>query len=270
MRHRPACLIALAVVCVCAAMPAAQEPGTAARDATAGPHVPWMQIAPTPPMGWNSWNKFGCNVSESADQGNGRRAGVNRDERRRLHLHRHRRLLAGVAAMRKAPSWPMPSAFPLASRRSPTTSTRKGLKFGIYSDAGAKTCEGRPGSNGFEAEDARQYAAWGVDYLKYDWCANEGVDARISYAPCATHYAPRDGRSSSACASGAPAARGPGRAVSRTCGARPETSRTAGTAYATGEVSAGCASSTNRSASRSSQALAGGTIPTCSRWATAA
>src|SRR6476619_5768552 len=46
-------------------MPAAQEPGTAARDATAGPHVPWMQIAPTPPMGWNSWNKFGCNVSES-------------------------------------------------------------------------------------------------------------------------------------------------------------------------------------------------------------
>ncbi len=46
----------------------------------------------------------------------------------------------------------------------------KGLKFGIYSDAGAKTCAGRPGSQGHEYQDARTYASWGVDYLKYDWC----------------------------------------------------------------------------------------------------
>jgi alpha-galactosidase len=44
----------------------------------------------------------------------------------------------------------------------------KGLKFGIYSDAGIKTCAGRPGSRGHEFQDAQQYAAWGVDYLKYD------------------------------------------------------------------------------------------------------
>jgi alpha-galactosidase len=45
-----------------------------------------------------------------------------------------------------------------------------GLKFGIYSDAGAKTCQGRPGGLGHEYQDALTYAAWGVDYLKYDWC----------------------------------------------------------------------------------------------------
>ena len=46
-----------------------------------------------------------------------------------------------------------------------------GLKFGIYSDAGRTTCGGRPGSQGHEYQDALTYASWGVDYLKYDWCA---------------------------------------------------------------------------------------------------
>ena len=53
-----------------------------------------------------------------------------------------------------------------------------GLKFGIYSDAGSKTCAGRPGSRGHEFQDAFQYAAWGVDYLKYDWCNTTTQDAR--------------------------------------------------------------------------------------------
>jgi alpha-galactosidase len=57
----------------------------------------------------------------------------------------------------------------------------KGLKFGLYSDAGTKTCQGRPGSRGYEFQDARQYAAWGVDYLKYDWCETSTQDARSSY-----------------------------------------------------------------------------------------
>jgi alpha-galactosidase len=57
----------------------------------------------------------------------------------------------------------------------------KGLKFGIYSDAGTKTCQGRPGGRGYEFQDARQYAAWGVDYLKYDWCSTSTQDARSSY-----------------------------------------------------------------------------------------
>ncbi len=57
----------------------------------------------------------------------------------------------------------------------------KGLKFGLYSDAGTKTCQGRPGSRGYEFQDARQYAAWGVDYLKYDWCNTSTQDAHSSY-----------------------------------------------------------------------------------------
>jgi alpha-galactosidase len=57
-----------------------------------------------------------------------------------------------------------------------------GLKFGIYSDAGSKTCAGRPGSLGHEYQDARSYAAWGVDYLKYDWCNTTTQDAKAAYA----------------------------------------------------------------------------------------
>jgi alpha-galactosidase len=57
-----------------------------------------------------------------------------------------------------------------------------GLKFGIYSDAGSKTCAKRPGSLGHEYQDASQYAAWGVDYLKYDWCNTTTQDAQAAYA----------------------------------------------------------------------------------------
>ena len=57
----------------------------------------------------------------------------------------------------------------------------KGLQFGLYSDAGMKTCAGRPGGRGYEFQDARQYAAWGVDYLKYDWCSHSTQDGPSSY-----------------------------------------------------------------------------------------
>jgi alpha-galactosidase len=57
----------------------------------------------------------------------------------------------------------------------------KGLKLGIYSDAGGKTCAKRPGSLGFEEKDAEQYANWGVDYVKYDWCNTEGLKAEEAY-----------------------------------------------------------------------------------------
>ena len=57
----------------------------------------------------------------------------------------------------------------------------KGLKFGIYSCAGTKTCAGRPGGFGHEYQDARTYASYGVDYLKYDWCNTTTQDARSSY-----------------------------------------------------------------------------------------
>ena len=53
----------------------------------------------------------------------------------------------------------------------------KDLKFGLYSSAGTMTCEGRAGGLGYEKEDAEDYAAWGVDYLKYDNCFNNDVPA---------------------------------------------------------------------------------------------
>ena len=57
----------------------------------------------------------------------------------------------------------------------------QGLKIGIYSDAGTQTCAGMPGSLGHEYQDALQYARWGVDYLKYDWCNTTNVNAKCAY-----------------------------------------------------------------------------------------
>jgi len=57
----------------------------------------------------------------------------------------------------------------------------KGLKLGIYSSPGPKTCAGYEGSFGHEEQDAQTYARWGVDYLKYDWCSATG-DERAAYA----------------------------------------------------------------------------------------
>jgi len=59
----------------------------------------------------------------------------------------------------------------------------KGLKFGLYSDAGSRTCAGRPGSLGYELSDANMYASWGVDYLKYDNCYDDGTPPEIRYPP---------------------------------------------------------------------------------------
>jgi alpha-galactosidase len=58
----------------------------------------------------------------------------------------------------------------------------RGLKFGIYSDAGSMTCAKRPGSLGHEYQDALRYASWDVDYLKYDWCNTSTQDAKAAYA----------------------------------------------------------------------------------------
>jgi len=138
-------------------------------------------LALTPPMGWNSWNKFACDnnektVREIADAmvASGMRdAGyqyvviddcwqVDRDAKGNI-----------IADARAFPSGIQALADYIHS---------KGLKFGIYSDAGTKTCAGRPGSWGYEFQDARQYAEWGVDYLKYDWCNNGGQNSAAAYS----------------------------------------------------------------------------------------
>ena len=140
-------------------------------------------LARTPPMGWNSWNKFECNVNENlikqmAD------AMVNTGMRD-----------AGYQYIVIDDCWQRetrdekgnivadPKHFPAGIKALADYVHAKGLKFGLYSDAGTQTCVGhRPGSKGYEIQDAKQYAEWGVDYLKYDWCNTEGQNAPQSYA----------------------------------------------------------------------------------------
>ena len=137
-------------------------------------------LAQTPPMGWNSWNKFQCNVSEELIKSvadsiatNGMKdAGyeyvviddcwqASRDDNGNIVVDTEH--------------------FPSGIKALADYVHSKGLKFGIYSDAGTKTCAGRPASQGHEYQDALQYARWGVDYLKYDWCHTETRNAEEAY-----------------------------------------------------------------------------------------
>jgi len=137
-------------------------------------------LANTPQMGWNSWNKFGCNVSEqlireTADalvSSGMKDAGyqyVNIDDC--WHGERDARGFIQVNAQR----------FPSGMKALADYVHARGLKLGLYSDAGWKTCGGRPGSRGHEYQDALTYAQWGVDYLKYDWCDTNGLKAEGAY-----------------------------------------------------------------------------------------
>jgi len=141
----------------------------------------WMNLAKTPPMGWNSWNKFGCNVSESLirEIADAMVASGMKDAGYRYVVIDDCWQVSRDADGRIVPD---AARFPGGMRALADYVHARGLKFGLYSDAGAKTCEGRPGSNGYERIDAAQYAQWGVDYLKYDWCSSDGVDPRIAYA----------------------------------------------------------------------------------------
>ena len=138
-------------------------------------------LALTPPMGWNSWNKFECNVSESLikEMADALVSSGMRD--------------AGYQYIVIDDCWqigrdaegniiPDPDRFPSGMKALADYIHSKGLKFGLYSCAGLKTCQERPGSRGYEFQDARQYAAWGVDYLKYDWCFHTTQNAEASYS----------------------------------------------------------------------------------------
>jgi alpha-galactosidase len=137
-------------------------------------------LALTPPMGWNSWNKFHCDINESliretadAMASNGMKAAgyqyVNIDD----CWHGTRDSLGFIR--------PDPDRFPSGMKALADYVHAKGLKLGIYSDAGSKTCAKRPGSRGYENQDAETYARWGIDYLKYDWCNTDSLSAVGAY-----------------------------------------------------------------------------------------
>jgi alpha-galactosidase len=149
--------------------------------AAAAPRVAADGLALTPPMGWNSWNRFGCNVSEKLikDTADALVATGMKDAG-------YQYLVIDdcwqVRRDEKGAIVPDPDRFPSGMKALADYVHAQGLRFGLYSDAGTGTCQKRPGSKDHEAIDARTYAAWGVDYLKYDWCNAEGQDTRDSYA----------------------------------------------------------------------------------------
>jgi len=145
-----------------------------------GAHAAEQELARTPPMGWNSWNKFGCNVSEQVIK-DAADAMVSSG----MHATGYEYVVIDdcwqVARDANGNILADPQRFPSGIKALADYVHSKGLKFGIYSDSGTKTCAGRPGSRGYEYQDARQYAAWGVDYLKYDWCSTDTENAEAAY-----------------------------------------------------------------------------------------
>jgi alpha-galactosidase len=138
-------------------------------------------LARTPPMGWNSWNKFACNVSESLIR---EAADAIVSTGMKDAGYRYVVIDDCWQVSRDADGNIVPDAkrFPGGMKALADYIHSKGLKFGIYSDAGTGTCQNRPGSRGYEFQDARQYAAWGVDYLKYDWCNTTTQNSVASYS----------------------------------------------------------------------------------------
>ena len=137
-------------------------------------------LAKTPPMGWNSWNKFGCNVSEDLIKSV---ADAIASDGMKAAGYEYIVIDDCWQVSRDANGNIVPDAqrFPSGMKALGDYIHSKGLKFGIYSDAGTKTCQGRPGSQGHEYQDARTYASWGVDYLKYDWCNTGTRSAEEAY-----------------------------------------------------------------------------------------
>ncbi len=138
-------------------------------------------LARTPPMGWNSWNKFACDVSESLirDMAD---AAVTSGMKDAGYEYIVIDDCWQVGRDEKGNILPDAKRFPSGMKALADYVHSKGLKFGLYSDAGTGTCQDRPGGRGYEFQDARQYAEWGVDYLKYDWCNHSTQDAAASYS----------------------------------------------------------------------------------------
>jgi alpha-galactosidase len=129
--------------------------------------VPDNSLARTPPMGWNSWNKFAGRVDDATVRSIADAMATNgMKDAGYLYINIDDTWEAGRDAKGNI----------LTNRKFPDMKAladyvhRKGLKLGIYSSPGPNTCAGYEGSYGHELQDARSYAAWGIDYLKYDWC----------------------------------------------------------------------------------------------------
>ena len=138
-------------------------------------------LATTPPMGWNSWNTFQTNINEKLVKETADKmvsSGMKDAGYEYLVLD------DGWMAMQRDSAGnlvPDPKKFPNGMKALVDYVHSKGLKFGLYNCAGTKTCAGYPGTRGYEYQDARFYASLGIDYLKFDWCNTEGINAKEAY-----------------------------------------------------------------------------------------
>lgn len=148
----------------------------------ASAQTPRNQLTPKPPMGWMTWNLFQGNINEqlireTADamvEGGFRDAGYEYifiDDLWQGGRDRQNNII------------PDPEKFPNGMKALADYVHSKGLKLGIYSDAAQLTCGGWTASLGFEEQDARTFASWGIDYLKYDYCnaPEDSATARHRY-----------------------------------------------------------------------------------------
>jgi len=129
-------------------------------------------LARTPPMGWNSWNVWGPAVDQQKVLD-----AAEWLERSGLAAHGYQYVVIDDAWMgrRAADGSLQPNEkFPDIRALADAVHAR-GLKLGIYSSPGPKTCEGYEGSHEHEVQDAASFASWGVDFLKYDWCSYEEI-----------------------------------------------------------------------------------------------
>jgi alpha-galactosidase len=139
-------------------------------------------LALTPPMGWNSWNTFQGNINEKmvlemADvmvSSGMKDAGYTYLVLDDAWMAKERDSITGDLV-------PDPLKFPHGMKFVSDYVHSKGLKFGLYNCAGTLTCAGYPGTRGYEFQDARFYASVGTDYLKFDWCSSDGINAKEAY-----------------------------------------------------------------------------------------
>jgi len=166
--------ILLLAVCLSGAAALAQQPRPSA-------DLPkWEGVADTPQMGWSSWNCFMTDINEDLIK-------ATADAMVNLGLvdagYVYLNLDDGWHGERDASGFVLEDRekFPSGMKALADYLHAKGLKLGIYSDAGDFTCACYTGSRGHEYQDAITYAHWGVDYLKYDWCFTTNANAKGSY-----------------------------------------------------------------------------------------
>ena len=179
--------VVAALVAVIAALAAvACTPQQEGRIGGDGPAIPGL--AAVPPMGWNSWNSFGCGITEQIV-----RAQADALVSSGLRDAGYKYVIVDDcwAAPQRDASGRLqadPLRFPSGMAALGAYLHERGLLFGIYSGARDKTCTqyqgaypGATGSGGHEVIDAQTFAGWGVDYLKYDWCSsNTSHDDQVS------------------------------------------------------------------------------------------